>query len=477
MNPNLDTDGPAGSVLSLEGSSGAAYRIGLIVVTGNQIPYAQLESIVTQAKLAGISQVICLEPRQKTSPKVEEPRHEGSKIVCLSIQNIHELGGNLKLGLAYSVREQLDLVLIWTSHHSPSSKIFQEVIRPFENREIAAVFTAGGSRKWDWKSGVRAYRMDSLQRIPFHFNTNENHFDYEIFLQLEAVGARVHRLQLSDSITCAFVSRHWIDSKLRRMGSRARYYANHLAIIYHPKFDFLRDEDRYIFKNEETSLHQHVLRYSIRKNEMVVELGAGLGNISHAFHQKGAKVLAIDLRRPTKELPFPYLEHDLEEGFADHVLKYQGPADVVVMLDVIEHLADPERSMKDVWRLLKPGGTLLLSTANVAFLPVRGMLAFGLFNYGRRGILDLTHRRLFTYKSIKRLLIDSQFTPEKWLGFGPPIADLISRKPLFMFLDRVCASLAKLRPSLFGYQIFVQATRREGLGDLFQKSSSMEKSS
>ena len=114
----------------------------------------------------------------------------------------------------------------------------------------------------------------------------------------------------------------------------------------------LRDEDRYIFKQQATSLHQHVLRYPLRPGMSVIELGAGQGHISRAFHKRGAEVLAMDLVRPPQPFPFPFLEHDLEGGFADAVLKKHGPVDLVIMLDVIEHLAEPERAILDVWRIL-----------------------------------------------------------------------------------------------------------------------------
>ena len=47
---------------------------------------------------------------------------------------------------------------------------------------------------------------------------------------------------------------------------------------------------------------------------------------------------------------------------------------------------------------------LIISTPNVGFLIIRLMLLLGQFNYGKRGILDMTHTRLFTFSSLRQLL-------------------------------------------------------------------------
>ena len=45
----------------------------------------------------------------------------------------------------------------------------------------------------------------------------------------------------------------------------------------------------------------------------------------------------------------------------------------------------------------------------IAFIVQRLMLLFGQFNYGKAGILDRTHTRLFTFRSISHLLRDAGF--------------------------------------------------------------------
>src|SRR6266511_720696 len=86
-------------------------------------------------------------------------------------------------------------------------------------------------------------------------------------------------------------------------------------------------------------------------------------------------------------------------------------ADVVLLLDVVEHLRSPETFMDDVRAALaeSPGARIILSTGNVGFVVTRLMLLLGQFNYGKRGILDITHTRLFTFRSLHELLKQSDY--------------------------------------------------------------------
>jgi SAM-dependent methyltransferase len=52
--------------------------------------------------------------------------------------------------------------------------------------------------------------------------------------------------------------------------------------------------------------------------------------------------------------------------------------DAIYLAEVIEHLIQPDRALRDMWRVLRPGGHLVVSTPNLACLPNRILLAVGL---------------------------------------------------------------------------------------------------
>jgi SAM-dependent methyltransferase len=91
-----------------------------------------------------------------------------------------------------------------------------------------------------------------------------------------------------------------------------------------------------------------------------------------------------------------------------------GAADAVIMSELIEHLVDPDSALDEASRVLKPGGSLLLSTPNLAAWYNRGLLALGVqpvFSevslrgvYGRPGRQVAGHLRMFTRRALVPLL-------------------------------------------------------------------------
>jgi hypothetical protein len=100
---------------------------------------------------------------------------------------------------------------------------------------------------------------------------------------------------------------------------------------------------------------------------------------------------------------------------------------------------------------------LLISTGNVAFAPIRLQTLLGNFNYGKRGILDLTHTRLYTFNSLRRLLEQGGFEIERMFGIPAPFPLALGLNRFSRLLVKLNASLARLWPRLFAYQIFAVA--------------------
>jgi hypothetical protein len=69
----------------------------------------------------------------------------------------------------------------------------------------------------------------------------------------------------------------------------------------------------------------------------------------------------------------------------------------------------------------------VVSTGNVAFVVTRLMLPAGQFNYGKRGILDLTHTRLFTFASMRRLFEQQGFLVLETRGVPAPFPMALGR--------------------------------------------------
>lgn len=89
--------------------------------------------------------------------------------------------------------------------------------------------------------------------------------------------------------------------------------------------------------------------------------------------------------------------------------------DVVVLADVLEHLANPERILSELKNLIKQDGWAVISLPNVANWRIRLSLLFGFFSYTETGILDRTHRHLYEKHSARQLVTSGGFTVNRML--------------------------------------------------------------
>jgi hypothetical protein len=141
-----------------------------------------------------------------------------------------------------------------------------------------------------------------------------------------------------------------------------------------------------------------------------------------------------------------------------------------LLLDIIEHLTDPEELIRYLWRATAeaPNVRVVISTGNIAFAPTRLLLLAGQFNYGKRGILDMTHTRLFTFATLRRLLEGEGFKIESVRGVPAPYPEAVGESGLGFALLHLNKLLIALWRQMFSYQMFMVAAPRPALACLLR---------
>ena len=147
--------------------------------------------------------------------------------------------------------------------------------------------------------------------------------------------------------------------------------------------------------------------------------------------------------------------------------------DCVLLLDIVEHLKAPEVFLEGLRRATRSTNrrpTFIVTSGNVVFGVVRLQSLLGNFNYGKRGILDLTHTRLYTFASLERLFAQCGFNVERIEGIPAPFPKAIGLNRTSRALLRINQWLIRLSRGLFAYQIFLISTPRPSVDALLDQS-------
>jgi methionine biosynthesis protein MetW len=138
---------------------------------------------------------------------------------------------------------------------------------------------------------------------------------------------------------------------------------------------------------------------------IVLDVGCATGHLGAALKRRGVeRVVGIELNpEAAREAEAVLDEVVCGNVDADELPWPDESFDCVVYGDVLEHLVDPWQVLRAQYRLVKPGGCVLVSIPNVGYWRVVVGLLRGRFEYTPDGSLDATHLRFFTRASVEEL--------------------------------------------------------------------------
>jgi 2-polyprenyl-3-methyl-5-hydroxy-6-metoxy-1,4-benzoquinol methylase len=220
----------------------------------------------------------------------------------------------------------------------------------------------------------------------------------------------------------------------------------------------------YTFKDFEGSSHRiliDLIRRFSTPGGMLLDLGAAGGELGAALRERFERTIGFEY---DADRIAQLREHFDAAVIADLETVRRLPlnARVIVLADIIEHLRDSSHLLKCVHQSLAPDGRLFLSVPNIANITVRLGLLFGVFEYRDRGILDFTHLRFFTMRTILREVESAGFRVIAVRGSSVPVRLIIGKytpEPLLRAGERVLTWITRAWRGLFAYQIIMVAKK------------------
>ena len=215
---------------------------------------------------------------------------------------------------------------------------------------------------------------------------------------------------------------------------------------------------RSITPGERTSLS--VLASLVHNQATVLDLGCGSGALGqHLSETRGCTLDGVTLSEAEATHARPHYRRVVVDNLesCDLVATFAGSHyDFIVCADVLEHLSRPEQVLAACRQLLQPEGRLLISVPNAGYTGLIAELLEGEFLYREEGLLDRTHLRFFTRRSLARFLGEQRWA----IDSVDTIARELPESEFDAAFDRLPPSVARHllgAPDALSYQFICMA--------------------
>lgn len=423
---------------------------------------------------------------------------------CLALQNQYpklqiirnrvnrRYGGNQKIGYQYAIDQGLDMVVMLHADGQYAPEVIRSIYSPIANDQADVVLGSrmihrenalrGGMPRYkyygniflsriqsamtglklaEFHTGYRAYRTSFLRAVPFWENSDEWHFDTEILLQAFAAKSKIVEVPIPTYYGNEICHVNGMAYALNCILASGGFFLARRGLLYSRKYDVNLSGRIYFSKLEDPySSHSIILRRLEQiglQGKQILELGVGDASLTEKMTQKGAHVTCVELNPQFASMAMPFAQN-VKVANAEQINyrpeEGQPSYDVIVAADILEHLVDPETLLSKLKTGLKREGILIVSLPNVANLYIRLNLLVGRFPYHTKGLLDRTHLRFYTLKSMRKMLAKTGWVVEETAVTSIPIAIVFPflRKRPFRWTLIVLHGLTRLFRGALAYQ-------------------------
>ena len=154
----------------------------------------------------------------------------------------------------------------------------------------------------------------------------------------------------------------------------------------------------------------------------ILEIGCSEGAFGHLLKiNRTAEIWGVELEKEAAERAKERLDFVFQGDFYEIVNQLpENYFDCIVLNDVLEHFTNPWNLLSRIKTLLNPGGYVVASIPNVRYIGnLFELLMRKDWEYKSSGILDSTHYRFYTKKSIIRLFESAGFMIDRIQGINP----------------------------------------------------------
>ncbi len=165
-----------------------------------------------------------------------------------------------------------------------------------------------------------------------------------------------------------------------------------------------------------------LLDYINEDVKFVLDVGCAGGTFGKLLKtERNCVVWGIEPSEAMAKEAAQHLDKVINDTFSENLSELDGKLfDVICFNDVLEHMVNPNAALKVAQRFLSKNGYIVASIPNVLYFPVISQLVFQQdWKYAEYGVLDNTHLRFYTKKSMVRMFEDCGFEVSRIEGINP----------------------------------------------------------
>ncbi len=394
-------------------------------------------------------------------------------------------GGNQKAGYRLAAEHDLDIIVMLHADGQYAPELLPAMVEPLVRGEADAVFGSrmmekGAARRGgmpaykflgnkvltrvenrllgsdlsEFHSGYRAYNVHTLSELDLSATSDGFNFDTQIIIALHSHGKTIVEIPIPTYYGDEICYVNGLQYAADVVADVAVY---RLATMGFTPGELAQVGDEYDLKESEGSSHTVILDLLEGASpSRVLDVGCSGGLLGQLLRERGHHVTGVDfLELPgVRDRVDSFHRADLEQGLPEEV----GTGyDLAVAADVLEHLRGSESLLREMGSRLGEGGRIIISVPNFGHWYPRLRTVLGIFDYDQRGILDKTHVRFFTRRSLLRMIRKNGFRVVRLETTGLPV-DVVTGRPSLLkrLVVAIDSALVRLRPTLFAYQFVVE---------------------
>lgn len=180
------------------------------------------------------------------------------------------------------------------------------------------------------------------------------------------------------------------------------------------EFDYFEERNG-VTKHDERRLREYIISKVPKNVKTILDVGCGSAWVAKYFLPKNIKVISFDISQvnPTKAIKyFPRKIHFGLTGDVFHLPLKSNSIDCIIASEIIEHVVNPDLFIKELFKILKPGGKLIVTT------PYKEKIQYNLCIHCNKKTPANAHIHSFDETKLSSLYNGNDLNSFKWETFG-----------------------------------------------------------